>query len=375
MDDSSGITRAGAEDRIKKIKEKLPSWNPEAAAQVVPLPKSHPRTLAELANAPVPAPATKPGPPPGTGRVVLNPGTAKVPAPSPAPTLVLSTRDQSESLAVSPDGKVLVAGTAVGVIVVWDLQTGREVGRLAGHTARVACLAFNTDGKILASGDDGGTVKLWSLATGKEVRTHRGAQAGTRIRQVAFSPDGKLLAIGGDSAFVELCEAKSGDVRHQIQGNVTSLAFSPDSKMLATARQKIALYDVTSGQEDGGLGSEGRDITALAFSADGRRIAAASDDGTVRVTDAASGAEELVIIDSARFQEPGDSRRTVRGYVLPVAPTSRLWTARPGKPSLSSGAMGKVYQPSAPLRMAGCWRVLPDERLPSGTSVLAAAAE
>ena len=132
-------------------------------------------------------------------------------------------------------------------------------------------------------------------------------QQGTRIRQVAFSPDGKLLAVGGDSAFVELCEAKSGDVRHQIQGNVTSLAFSPDSKMLATARQKIALYDVTSGQETEAWDREGRDITALAFSADGRSLAAASDDGTVRVTDAVSGAEELVIIDSAPFRSLGFS--------------------------------------------------------------------
>jgi WD40 repeat protein len=220
---------------------------------------------------------------------------------------VLNTRNPSESLAVSPDGKFLVAGTSVGVIVVWDLQTGREVGRLAGHTARVACLAFNADGKILASGDDGGTVKLWSLATGKEVRPHRGTQAGRRIRQVAFSPDGKLLAIGGDSAFVELCEAKSGDVRHQIDGHVTALAFSPDSKMLATARQKIALYDVTSGQETESWDREGRDITALAFSADGRSIAAASDDGTVRVTAAANGAEDLVIIDSAPFMSLGFS--------------------------------------------------------------------
>jgi WD40 repeat protein len=307
LDDSSGITRAGAEDRIEKIKRELPEWKPEATGQVAPPSKSPPTSLADLTNAPAPAAATKSGSPPGAGRVVLNPGTGKVPATTPPPALVLNTRDQAESLAISPDGKFLVAGTSVGVIVVWDLQTRLEVGRLAGHTARVACLAFNADGKILASGDDGGTVKLWSLATGKEVRTHRGPQAGRRIRQVAFSPDGKLLAIGGDSAFVELCEAKSGDVRHQIEGIVTALAFSPDSKMLATARQKIALYDVTSGQEAEAWDRKGRDITALAFSADGRSIAAASDDGTVRVTDAASGAEDLVIIDSAPFLSLGFS--------------------------------------------------------------------
>ena len=142
------------------------------------------RTLADLTKCPAPA-RSKPGAPPGTGRVVQNPGTGRVPAPSPPPTVVLrrATRRDAGRL---PGRQIPRYRDDAGMIIVWDLRPAR-IGRLAGHTARVACLAFSPDGKILASGDDGGTVKIWNPTSGQELRTHRAAN-------LNLDPPGGLLA-------------------------------------------------------------------------------------------------------------------------------------------------------------------------------------
>ena len=68
------------------------------------------------------------------------------------------------ALTFSPDGTILV-GSDMEVwsnpIKLWDVETGRNVGILSGHTEPVETLVFSHDGKILASGSEDGTVLLW----------------------------------------------------------------------------------------------------------------------------------------------------------------------------------------------------------------------
>jgi WD40 repeat protein len=68
-------------------------------------------------------------------------------------------------LALAPDGRLLAAVTRGPDIRLWDLLTGKEVGRLEGHTAGVWALAFAPDGKTLASGSWDRTVRLWDVDT------------------------------------------------------------------------------------------------------------------------------------------------------------------------------------------------------------------
>jgi WD40 repeat protein len=79
-------------------------------------------------------------------------------------------------------------------IKLWDVATGREVRTLTGHTDWVNSVAFSPDGRLLASGSGDETIKLWDVATGREVRTLTGHT--DYVKSVAFSPNGKLLASG-----------------------------------------------------------------------------------------------------------------------------------------------------------------------------------
>ena len=67
-------------------------------------------------------------------------------------------------LTFSPDGTILVGSEMIGwinPIKLWDVETGRNLGVLSGHTEPIETLVFSHDGKTLASGSEDGTVLLW----------------------------------------------------------------------------------------------------------------------------------------------------------------------------------------------------------------------
>ena len=56
----------------------------------------------------------------------------------------------------------------------WDLDSGRELRTLAGHTDSVYGVAVTPDGQRAVSASEDKTLKVWDLASGRELRTlHR----------------------------------------------------------------------------------------------------------------------------------------------------------------------------------------------------------
>jgi WD40 repeat protein len=105
---------------------------------------------------------------------------------------------QVESLAFSPDVRVLASGRGAGLVVLWDLTAEKELGRLVGHEGTVRSLAFSPDGKWLAAGSWDRRIFIWDLS----MRQLLGVLSTGHARAVSgltFSPDGKRLASGGDS--------------------------------------------------------------------------------------------------------------------------------------------------------------------------------
>jgi WD40 repeat protein len=100
------------------------------------------------------------------------------------------------NVAISPDGRRLATGGEENTVILWDVQTGKELRTLRGHSGDVYTVAFSPDddGRWIASAGEDSTVKVWDSQTGTIVRSFRGHTG--LVSSVAFSPDGRRLISG-----------------------------------------------------------------------------------------------------------------------------------------------------------------------------------
>jgi WD40 repeat protein len=197
-------------------------------------------------------------------------------------------------------------------IRLWRVSDGVVLRTLLGHGDFVNSVAFSPDGKMLASGGDDQTIKLWRVADGAELKTLTGHQ--DYVASVAFSPDGQRLASGGGAQdkTVRLWRVPDGILERSWEASVTavkSVAFSPDGATLASGGGRgdhsIGLWQVNQGtllrkitgiallgssagpiQMTGHSGS----VLSVAFSPDGTTLVTGSIDKTLRLWRVADGA-------------------------------------------------------------------------------------
>lgn len=68
------------------------------------------------------------------------------------------------SVAISPDGRLVAAGSLDFVVRIWEVQTGNLIERLKGHRDSVYSVAFTPDGKGIISGSLDKTLKMWDIS-------------------------------------------------------------------------------------------------------------------------------------------------------------------------------------------------------------------
>jgi WD40 repeat protein len=112
-------------------------------------------------------------------------------------------------LEFSPDSRYLAAGSASGVIRLWDLSNlEADPYQLIGHTAEVKGIYYSPDGRLLASASRDGTVLLWNLTTRESFTlvTNQNDNGSAPV----FSRDGRLIATGDSEGTVHLWKVNYG---------------------------------------------------------------------------------------------------------------------------------------------------------------------
>ena len=214
------------------------------------------------------------------------------------------------SIAFSPDGKILAAGTGDGQIWLWNLadptrpaRLGQPVTNSPAPGVSVISVAFSPDGRTLAAGGDDSQVWLWNLAdparparlgqplTGPENRAqslafNSGEDPGRRRRRrqgVAVEP-GRSCPARPPRPAPHRTPADPGT-------GMNSVAFSPDGKILAARGQdyKVWLWNLADPAGPPASASPspappavpGTGMSSVGFSPDGKILAANAGDGNV----------------------------------------------------------------------------------------------
>jgi WD40 repeat protein/serine/threonine protein kinase len=289
---------------------------------------------------------------------------------------------QGRRVAFSPEGKHLASAGPVWdelnpklfrhQVKVWDLEStpgrlrfGTEPLTLEAHTDWVTGVAFSPDGNRLATGSWDQTVKVWDWRVGQKpllTLEHNG-----RVLSVAFSPDGKHLASGsgvGNQAVggreqagevkvwdldrTEATPGRFGKVERILKAptsedpdqasGINGLAFSPDGKRLAAASsdKTVRVWDWRTGQTPLLTLEHDDKVLGVAYSPDGQRLASVGWDRLVRVWDAATGRPlgafegHAIAVTSVTFSP--DGKRLATGS---LDRTVKVWDAETGRETLT----------------------------------------
>jgi WD40 repeat protein len=230
------------------------------------------------------------------------------------------------SVTFSPDGNFVVSGSEDSTVRIWDLSTDKEARTLIGHGGAVKSVAFSPDGRTFSSGSSDGGLYLWQMGSNTPLST---LTADGPVTSLDFSKDGRLLAVGLETGVVKIWDVTSGSLLSTMQGHsgsVNSVKFAPSGHLLVTGSsdKTVKLWDVDSGKVRYTIGSHTDAVLSVTFSPDGQIVASASLGQTIKLWDVV-GRREIAVLRSVRnipsiaFSQDG---RVLAAALSPTNPLS-----------------------------------------------------
>jgi WD40 repeat protein len=251
---------------------------------------------------------------------------------------------------------LLVGGT-------WFVALGQEANDDADNKAPIiepqvlhvlkrenasATFTFSRNGKFFAS-NDGAVARVWHTRTWKEVasftdKVHPG------YKFIDLSPDGTILALtGAGREEIKLFDVVAGDLLQTLEGHqsfINALAFSPDGKAIAAIDNdnNLKLWDVKTGKDMARFKTKPKESEAgrrLAFTPDGKALAVAFNNGVVHLLDVKTGDEirKLVPPDHVSNNLPEGLAFSPDGRFLASGPRGRnvviIWEMSTGKANIT----------------------------------------
>jgi WD40 repeat protein len=206
-------------------------------------------------------------------------------------------RGEVNSLAFTPDSKLLASAGSDQTIRLWDIVSGKNIATLRAPFADACVVDFCPKGKLLASAGGDGTIHFWDLETAKSKGTLHGHDG--PVYALTFSPDGKTLVSGGLDQTVRLWDVATGRQRASLRGHhnaVWSVAFASDGKSLISGSWdgSLKLWSMTTLKEMRTFKVKGTEINCVAFVGSCTGVIAAAGDGTLRYWDLAADGQQRV---------------------------------------------------------------------------------
>lgn len=207
------------------------------------------------------------------------------------------------SLAFSPDGRILAVGRTNGSISLLDVTTGELLDSLDEET-RIHSLAFNRDGSLLAAGYANGSVGIWEMASGERLAMWEEEEAEPVIAIIFVEVDtGPALIFGSEDTalYAWPLDAEEPTLVKEAKEDAESIALSPsgnvvfgqESGEIELGQVQMPSYEY---EVQAMLDGHTHEVHDLAFRFDDKSLASCGRDGTIRLWEIATG-EELAVAD------------------------------------------------------------------------------
>ncbi|MEO2002677.1 MAG: AAA-like domain-containing protein [Candidatus Poribacteria bacterium] len=233
------------------------------------------------------------------------------------------------TLTYSPDGHVVATGHRDGTVRLWDATTHARIRTDWEQSGSVQGLAFHPDGATLAVCSADGTTRLWDVASGRAIgqpMPHHGFQD-----DIAFSPDGHYLAVASDEDTTHVWRVQRDSrltAAVDVGAPIWEATLDPSGRYVALAGEDLLLYRVDTWERMHEPIAIGSRATCVAFSPDGRVVAAGASDGEVGTWDVATGVralrifahsdyiQRIAISSDGRWLATGSHDRTARVWEI-----------------------------------------------------------
>lgn len=179
------------------------------------------------------------------------------------------------TVAVTPDRRRAVTGGDDNKVRVWDIESGRCVHILAGHSHQIMSVAITPDGLRAVSASRDKTLRVWDIERGESLRIVCGHAES--VQAVAMTADGSRAVSASLDKTVRVWDLNGDQPSQEIEGHtnsVKSVALTSDGRRAISGSydRTLRVWDTRTGQSLRLMGTLSDELKAVAVTPDGRRV-------------------------------------------------------------------------------------------------------